>query len=320
MKKLFLLFLLILSIRCESQNIKIILTADSHGLNSWPLAGGYDSIWLNKMGVRFKSSYDTVTIINHTLAGGRTIGSAMPMWYTSPYGFGSAEQPYSIDSVLKMNADLIIISMSGNHTVNHMPADEAIYCFKYLIDTLRSLGKTFIIGGQAPRQKTFTGGMTLQSYYDSCTKINNFLMSYAPKSYVDTRTNLEDTIFGKRPWPAALSSDSLHFSDYGNDLYTEDYMNNFIVDSLLSNFKGRAVDFSFTKVGSNLVLSGSFQYRKITISGSNNYTNYFPVKIIYSNGNIFTSLTDIFVDPAYIWYKIEIFSGKLLNTITKKIN
>lgn len=302
-------------------NFKIVLTADSHGLNSWPLTGGYDSIWFNKIGARFRKFYDTVTLYNSTLAGGRTIGSVMPMWYSSPYNLCDAELPYSIDSVLKFNADLIIISMSGNHTVNHMPADEAIYCYKYLIDTLNALGKSFIIGGQNPRQKTFTSGMTLASYYDSCTKINNFLISYAPNNYIDTRTTLEDTVFGKRPWPASLCSDSLHFSDNGNDLYTAAYMKNYIVDSCLTDFRGFCTRLALKKQLSNLTLSGFFRYRTINVYGSNDYINYTLYKT-YKSGDAKTAyVSNVFTDAGYTHYKIEAITGKRKQTRTfKNIN
>lgn len=303
-----------------SDSLTAIGSGDSHIVNSFPIIGGYDSIWFNKMQVRVKGKYNYANFINMADAGGRTVGSAMPAWYNySSCNFCNSEAQYSIDTILKQNPDLIILCFTGNHTVNHMSADEAIYCFKYLIDTMRSLNKAFVITGQSPRQKTFTGGMTLKSYYDSSQKINAFLQSYAPKSYVENYHNMEDTIFHYRPWPYVLANDSLHWSNAGNELFFENHMNTYIMDSIMADFDPRAINFKLTKSGSNLILSGKYRMREIYISGSNDNSTWTLMQAYSYPQTSVSTVSETFSKAGYEWYKVEVVSGRMRYTVTKHI-
>lgn len=302
----------------QKTNFKIIVTGDSHTLNTPP--NGWDSIWVNKIKNLFEQYYDTVTLVNMATQGGRTIGSVMPGWFTHAGTFSNSEPIYSIDTVLKQNPDLIIISYSGNHTVNSWSADDVIYCYKYLTDTLNSLGKTFIFTGQAPRQKTFIFPITTQTYHDSSLKIDAFIESYHPKGFVNTHEAMHDTGYEHKPKAEYIGPDSLHLSSLGNLVYYQCHIDNFIIDSCLTDFKCSATQFNIKKSSSNIVLDGNYRYRKIIVSGSNDYQNFTEVKKIYSNNTNLTNVSSTFVDVGYLWYKIEVFSGKLLSTITKKLN
>jgi len=317
MKKVIYIFLLsFITFFSYSQNpkdtIRVVLTADSHGESTPP--GGNDSLWINILKTELQNYYSTVILTNLSI-GGTQIQNVMPT------GYPGSNSNLNINKILTYNPDLVIIAQSGNHTVFGVPADTSIYCFKYLIDTLNSLGKKFIITGQAPRQKTFVNPITLQSYYDSSKKINSFFQSYIPNNWVDPYPTMEDTIFGKRPWPNVLRSDSLHFSDYGERLYYKIHSNSIIFDSICSDYKGQAINFSFVKVGDSLRLRGDFKYRKIYIYGSNTYTsNYVLLQTYVSNSAILTNEQKTMLDLGYTWYKIVIYSGRRTLTKTIKIN
>lgn len=316
LKKLILgIFCLLSTFVVTAQNpkdtFKIVLTADSHG--AYVPTGGADSMWTAKLKKEFEKYYPTVIFTNLSI-GGTQIQGVMPPWYYL------TDVRQNIDTVLSYNPDLIIVSQSGNHTVFHNSADSSIYCFKYLIDTLNTLGKRFVITGQAPRQKTFTLGMTLQSYYDSSQKINDFLRSYIPNSFTDPYLTMEDTVFGYRPWPAVLGPDSLHFSDYGERLYYQCNINNITTDSCLSDFNGQAIGFSLTKNSGNIYLSGKFKYRKIFIYGSYNYSTFTLLYTYTSSSAYLENTSKSFADMGYTWYKAIVYSGRKTLTKTVKLN
>ncbi len=203
-------------------NFKIVVSGDSH-TQAIP-SGGHDSLWVNMLKKYYQQFFDTVTLINLGI-GGTYVEQFMPKWYRL------SDSRLNIDTCLKLNPDLLVISFSGNHTVFGYSADTNIYCFKYAIDTLRKLNKMFMMTGQPPRQKTFVYPVTTKSYYDSSMKINNFFKMYCSNEYVENYKTMEDTVRKMVPWAWVVGGDGLHMANAGERVYYQNH-----IDSWISKF------------------------------------------------------------------------------------
>lgn len=307
------LLILLLSIKANAQTFTVVLTADSHGA-AIP-SGGVDSLWINEYAAYLRQFYPSVTLVNLAI-GGTEIQQVMPRW------FHTSLAALNIDTVLSYNPDLVIIEQSGNHTVfasslgASNSADSNLYCFNYLIDTLKSLGKTFLITGQTPRQKTFIPPVTLTTYYDSSKKINADFQTNNPKYWCDPYPLMEDNIRGKYPWPSALGPDSLHFSNYGNRLYFWVHRDSWVTDSILNNYKAKAVNFSLVRSGANATLSGDFRYNTIYVKGTNDLTNFTTIGTFTAADETTTeTVNQTFPHGSYTYLQVVVYSKYLTKTI-----
>lgn len=312
MKKFLLLILSVFIITSANAQFKIVLTADSHGQNTPP--GGVDSLWINEYAAYLRQFYPSVTLVNLAI-GGTYIGQVMPAW------FWRSDYRLNIDTVLSYNPDLVIISQSGNHTVFGISADSNLYCFNYLIDTLKSLGKAFLITGQAPRQKTFIAPVTLTSYYDSSQKINQNFQTYNEKYWCDPYPLMMDNIRGKYPWTFVLGPDSLHFSNYGERMYFWTHRDSWVTDSLLNIYKAKANSFSLVKSGSNVNLTGTYRYNTIYVNGSNDLSTFTTIQsFVASDETATVSVNQTFPHLGYRYLQVIVYSKYLSKTMLKEIN
>jgi hypothetical protein len=314
-QKVLMALFLIMSLFSFSQkitNFQIVVTGDSHTVDGPP--GGNDSIWVNKIKKFYEQYFDTVTLVNLGI-GGTTTTSLMPDWY------GGTNILCNIDRVLSYPSHLIILSSSGNTTVvQQKPADSSIKHFKYLVDTLRSLKKAFILTGQDARQKTFVAPITAQTYHDTSTRINNWMKSYCPKNYVDVYTRDYDNVVGLRPWPYVLRGDSLHKSDLGHRLYYQSHIENWIIDSTLSDFKAQMINLSVLKSGSNVKIAGKIRYKTLEIWGSNNYSSF----VLLNSRNAadereYEIVNTLVPHLGYKYIKVIAIGRRTTKTFTKKI-
>lgn len=312
MKKIIVLLLFVFgSFGCISQTFTVVLTADSHGQNDPP--GGSDSLWINQYVVYLRQFYPSVTLVNLAF-GGTYIQQVMPNW------FWRSDARLNLNTVLSYNPDLVIISQSGNHTILGITADSNLYCFNYLIDTLKSLGKSFLITGQAPRQKTFTPPVTLTTYYDSSLKINANFLANNPKYWCDPYPLMMDNIRGKYPWTFCLGPDSLHWSNYGSRMYFWTHRDSWVTDSLLNKYKAEANNYSILKSGSNVTLSGNFRYNSIYVKGSNDLVNFTTIQTFTASDETVTELVNqTFPHSGYMYLQVVVYSKYLSKTMLNLI-
>lgn len=306
------LFISLLIFSASYSQYKVVLTADSHGQNIPP--GGTDSLFINQYVSYLRQYFPSVNLINLAI-GGTYIQQIMPKWYYL------SDSRLNIDTVLSYNPNLVIISQSGNHTVFGKSADSNIYCFNYLADTLKRLGIPFVFTGQAPRQKTFIAPITKTTYYDSSKKINSFFALTIPKYWYDTYPLMMDNIRGMVPWPECLGPDSLHWSNYGSRMYFWALRDSWITDSILTNYKAKAVGFSLLKNGDNVTLSGDYRYNTIYVNGSNNLSSFTNLRIFEAVDETQTEqLNYTFPHVGYKYIQIVVYSKYLSKIITKTIN
>jgi len=299
-------------------HFKICYTGDSNSQSCYITC---DSLWTYKLDNIFRQYYDTVTAY-HLAIGGRTIGSFMPSYYTSaPWPFCQSDASVNITTMLSYNADLNVITWTSNHFANGMPCDTVIKLFKWAIDTLRGLNKKFVLTSIYPRQRLWQwAGVDQYTYRDSCLKFDAWLKTYAPKERVDIWTALYDTLLGYKMFSRYMRPDSLHTLWSGSDKILEGHLDNFIIDSCLADIKCKSYNTSLVKIGGNLRLSGISKYRAITVSVSNDYANFTRYKRFVSPNNNLQSYNKIFPDIGYVYYKIEIFTGRRRTTKTYQIN
>lgn len=292
------------------QNLRLVVIGDSHTVDTPPSGG--DSIWVNRLAVYLRQFFPTVTVTNLGKGGLSTV-HMMPNWY------GGTSLNDNIDTALTYHPDLLIISSSGNSTVvRQEPADTSIKQFKYLVDTLRGLNRVFILTGQDARQKTFVAPITAQTYHDTSTRINNWMLSYCPRNYANTYKRDYDNVVGLRPWPYVLRNDSLHKSDIGHKLYYEAHKETPVIDSILTYFKASARNIRAIWNGFNITVSGTFRYKYVKIYGSNNYSTFallhtFETDPAYEREE--QQFSQTFAN-GYTYYKIEIIGRRSTKTIT----
>ena len=322
MKKIILILLLCSSFIAFSQNPKttftICYTGDSNSQSCYITCG---SLWTYKLDNIFRQYYDTVTAY-HLAIGGRTIGSFMPSYYTTaPWPLCQSDAAVNITTMLSYNADLNVITWTTNHFANGMPCDTVIKHFKWAIDTLRGLGKKFILTSIYPRQRLWQWpGVDAFTYKDSCIKFDTWLQTYAPEERVDIWTALYDTLLGYKMFSRYMRPDSLHTNWTGSDLILDGHLNNYIVDSCLTDYKGYGLNFSLAKLNDSIKISGDCKFRKIVFSGSNDYSTFYELETVTTSGPSFETISTGIPDYGYIWYKIVLFTGKSRYTLTKRIN
>lgn len=299
-------------------HFKICYTGDSNSQSCYITC---DSLWTYKLDNIFRQYYDTVTAY-HLAIGGRTIGSFLPAYYTTaPWPFCQSDASVNITTMLSYNADLNVITWTSNHFANGMPCDTVIKHFKWAIDTLRGLGKKFILTSIYPRQRLWQwAGVDAYTYRDSALKFDAWLKTYAPKERVDIWTRLYDTLLGYKLFSMYMRPDSLHTNWTGSDQIFEAHLDNYIVDSCLADFKGKAYNFSLKKIGGNLMLTGKNKCRAVIVSVSNNNTDFIRYKRFVAANNNFQSTNQVFADIGYTWYKVELITGRRKYTKTVKIN
>lgn len=305
---------------------KIVVTGDS---NPYSLAGGVPGGGLPNVSYRFSDKlaayhdphYDTVTYTNISY-GGRTIGSFMPSWYTTDYYLQTSDPIVSITTSLALNPDLLIFSFSTNHFANGVPLEEVIYCFKYCIDYLRSIGQKFIFTGAFPRQRLWYGvGVDAVVYQNLTVQFMEWAQAYAPLEYVENYETTYDYVTGYRPKQELLSNDLLHFNVAGHEVEYLNHIDNVIIDrTILSPHKAKAVNFSLKKSGLNISLTGNIQYRRIFVYTSNDRINFTFYKMFKGDPSKTVSLNETFTDNGEVWYKIIIITGAKTLTKTIQIN
>ena len=307
--------------------LKIAVVGSSHVAQvGADLVGGPDSLWHRKYAVRYTAfTGKPAKVYQINSVGARTIGSIDArqimgrIWSYTNYeaSFGL------VDSVLKVNPHLVIISAQSNEIANSMPCDTVIDCFKNVIDTLKARNVAFIITDGYARQLLFAGayGVNAQTYHDSTVKFNNWLYANHNKYTARMYTKLYDSVVGYRPFPYVLGPDSLHSNTTGKTYTMDALLECPLTDSLFSDFTGRAYNLSLKKVGSNLQLNLKFKGRRIIVSGSNSLTTPFvKVNTVYPVNNSTNVIASTFIDNGYIYYKVEAISGKRTATKTFQIN
>lgn len=323
---LFYLLLTFISVCCNAQDtFRIAVAVNSNVAHvGGDLIGGSDSLWHRKAAVRMQHFTGKPTkVYQINSIGGRTIGSMDARKITGRiWNFTNYEYDFGlVDSVLKVNPHLVIITAQTNEITNGMPCDTVIDCFKSVIDTLKYYGKQFIFTDGYARQRTFISPITAQTYHDSTVKFNNWLYANHGRNTARIYKRLYDTIFQHRPFPWALGPDSLHTSTLGKDVFWQEILNCPLMDSILAPFRGNAYNLSFKKVGSNLELKVNFKGRRIQISGSNSLSATFvKLRDVFPQNNSVNTISTIFPDDGYIYYKLECISGNRVATKTYQIN
>lgn len=287
--------------------------------------GACDSLWHKKYGIRLSNIIGQPVIVYQiNEIGGRTIGSIDPRKITGrPWNYTNYEYNFGlVDSVLKVKPNIVIIAAQSNEVANGMPLDTIFACYKSCIDTLKARGIAFILTDGYARQRSFSSvfGVNRFTYHDSTVKFNNWLYSNYNYNTARIYSKLYDSIFGQRPKPEMLRSDSLHSSDLGQTQFLDGLMESPITVGIISNFNPVVTNFSFLKVNNNLQLKANFKGQYIIISGSNNYNTFTEIKML----NVFSSTNQIIDEKLpnsnYTWYKIEFFNKKRKYTVTKRIN
>ena len=325
MKKMALLILVIcFSKICLAQDtIKVAVVGSSLvSYRGVDYVGSYDSLWHGKYVARLQATMGKpVKVYLISYGGGRTIGSIDPRkifgrtWISTNY-----ESDYGlVDSVLKVNPNIVIISAQTNEIANGMPIATVIGCFKSCIDTLKKRGIQYIITDGYPRQTFFPGGGNSTTYNDSTVKFNTWLYNNYNKNTARIYKKMYDSVVRNRPFPSVLAGDSLHPNLTGQVKLLEALLEAPITQGIISNFVPNASFLKLTKVGDSLELKCNYKGQIIKISGSNDYTTFTEVKKI----NIFSYNKEIIkesiLDTGYLWYKVELYNSKIL-TLTKRIN
>lgn len=305
---------------------KIVVTGDS---NPYSLAGGVINGGLPNNSYRFPdmlaayhdAHYDTVDYTNIAY-GGRTIGSFMPIWYTSDYLLQVSDPIVNITTSLALAPDLLVFSFSTNHFANGVPLDEAIYCFKYCIDYLRSIGQKFIFTGSFPRQRLWQApGVDATVYNNLTQEFMEWAQNYAPLEYVENYENTYDYAVGDRPLPSLLSNDTLHFNVAGHIAEYNNHIDNVIIDrTTLSPHKAKAIGFSITKSAGNITIAGTMQYRRVFVFTSDDKQTFTMYKVFKGDPSTSVSFNETFTDNGDVWYKVIIITGAKTLTKTIQIN
>lgn len=206
--------------------------------------------------------YSTVTEEKICL-GGETIRSGMPPWYPG------SNASRNIDVALATNPDLILLQYSGNHFANGIRYDTVKYCYQYLADTLRSLGKRFIFCSANPRKVSFPGGGTYITYQDTAMQFNSWLYANYPDNSVNVFDHLYDPAINK-PVFGYLGSDSLHWNPTGYQIFADDiFEESSIIDTLIAFEKPRLYNITMTADGDSVEIAGhTIRSKNITVSTS----------------------------------------------------
>lgn len=199
---------------------------------------------------RFGIYYSSVQEVK-LCTGGETIKTAMPDWYP---GTNTSK---NIDTALRSNPDLIILEYSGNHFANKIFLDTVKYCYDYLADTLRALGKRFVFTSATPRQTSFSSPITYTTYQDTAIAFNTWLYANYPNESVNIFDNLYNQSLDK-PEPTYLGSDSLHWNPTGYQIFADDiFEQSPVIDTLVLYEKPRIYNISMVLEGDSVVISGA---------------------------------------------------------------
>ncbi len=320
------IFFILAFVITEAQDtFRIAVVGSSHVAQvGGDLVGGSDSLWHRKYAARMRNfTGKTVILYQINTLGARTIGSIDARKITGRiWGFTNYEYNFGlVDSVLKVNPHLVIISAQSNEITNGMPCDTVIDCYRNVADTLKARGVQFIFTDGYARQRTFINPITAQTYHDSTVKFNNWLYANYNRNTARMYIKLYDSIVGYRPFPFVLGPDSLHTSTIGKTYTLDALLECPLTDSLFADFTGKAYNLSLKKVGINLELNLSFKGRRVVVSGSNSLvTPFIKVKEFYSQTNGVNAIASTFIDNGYTYYKVEAISGKRIATKTYLIN
>lgn len=188
-----------------------------------------------------KNYYDSVATLK-CCSGGENIRNAMPDWYPGH------KQGFGIDTALKWGADLILLQYSGNHFYNGIRLDTVLWCYKYINDTLTSLGKNFVLFSNMARKTTLGAGNTPDKFQDSVRAVNRFLDSLNHYRYLNVFDTTYDPITNRPVW-GMLGSDSLHWNELGYAaIIGAIKVNSAVIDSLVGFNTQRLLNTSVKKI------------------------------------------------------------------------
>lgn len=328
MKKIFLIIsLFCLSIIVKSQDtLKIAVVGSSHVAQvGADLIGGSDSLWHKKYAVRLQNLMGLpVKLYQINSLGGRTIGSIDARKIVNrSWAFTNYEASFGlVDSVLKVNPNLVIISAQSNEIANGMPCDTVIACYKSVIDTLKAKGIAFMITDGLARQTYFPGGGSAQTYHDSTVKFNNWLYTNYNRNTARIYIKLYDSIFTYRPFPYVLGPDSLHTNTVGKTYTLNALMECPLTEGILGNYILSVANYSVKKINNNSIieLKSAFRGQYIKVYVSNDYINFTSLKTLNYFNNTRDSITFNLENTGHLWYKFEFINKTKKFTITRRIN
>lgn len=294
-----------------SDTLRIVIMGDSHcgGANASP----DDSSWRGRLVTYLQSIYPTV-IVSKLCTGGETTKTAMPGWYNG------SDPTKNIDSAIGFNPDFVFMEYSGNDlVVLGMNTTETKNNLRYLHDTLNTLGIRMAMTGMAPRQKTFTGGLTQQGYKDTSLLLNAWLLANYPDHYINIWDSLLRADNSGKAKSEYLSADSLHFNNTGHQKFYESIIANPAMEFLSCNCGGRAISFSMKKEGDSLrIQADDLISGRVDVSGSNDYSTFTPVSSFIGYTGSFDQKI---LGNVYMYYRVQIGSAyRIKITKTKQIN
>lgn len=282
----------------NAQTIRLAFAGDSHCNGGFGLG---DSNWLNRTRQFFIDRGYSVQSYKFC-SGGETIRTNMPSWYPGS-GIGK-----TLDDILAVNPDIIFFLQSGNHTAFGIKQDTSKYCYTYISDTLRLLGKRFMFSSIGPRQNTYTNGMNFASYNAQADSLNSWLYATFPGQIF----NIWDTLRNKstnKPYAYLLRSDSLHYEAPGHRrIWQMTIRDGKVIDTLAGYDKIHAYNMSFAE---GLLSFSSANIKYITIFGSNDGINF--IQLDYEE---FTTSTKFSI-PVYKYIKIVVRNATKTITVTK---
>lgn len=256
-----------------------------------------------------KSYYDTVRTLK-CCTGGENIRNAMPDWYPG------RKAGFNIDTALKWGADLILLQYSGNHFYNGVRLDTVLWCYKYINDTLTSLGKNFVLFSNMARKTTLGTGNTPDKFQDSVRVVNRFLDSMNHYRYLNVFDTTYDPITNRPIW-GMLGSDSLHWNASGYAaIIGAIKVNSAVIDSLAGFNKQQLLNTSVTKitgVDSVEIKTAKTKAKRVQVMGSEDGFSFTPLyeSIYLESGRIVVPYS------SYIMVKVIDDARKIVKTYTK---
>lgn len=283
----------------SAQSITIAYLGDSHCNGGFGLG---DSNWINRTNRFFFDQGFTVTSYKFC-TGGETIRTNMPNWYP---GHVSGK---SIDDALAVNPDILFFLQSGNHTAFGIKQDTSKYCYNYIADTLRELGKRFMFSSIGPRQNTYSGGMNFASYNAQADSLNAWLYQQFPGQIFNIWDTLRDKATNK-PYADLLRVDSLHYLAPGHRrMWQMTVHDSPAIDTITGLDKIHACNMVFTPEG---IQFSSARIKYMQIFGSHDGISFTQVSYDELTDNLFFPIT------GYEWVKVIVSNYSRKITITKR--